>query len=173
MGPRLCDAFDRSARMTDEQNPFIVSKREVHVKLQLSTGQQVSGFIHCNVRSAEHHGRERVKDVLNGPSAMVPIHLADGSYMLFNKAYIEVVELDHPDLAEEGETDLTDHRPIELLLADGMALHGTILVSTPPERSRTLDFLNRGERFFYLETEDGSRVIALQHVVSARDGTPA
>ena len=55
------------------------------------------------------------------------------------------------------------------MLADAVQLTGTILVSTPPERARTLDFLNRGERFFYLETAQGSRVIALQHVVCARD----
>jgi hypothetical protein len=155
--------------MTDEPNPFLVNKREVHVRLQLSTGQRVEGFIHCNVRSAEHHGRERVKDVLNGPSSLVPVHMADGNYVLFNKSYIEVVELDHPDLADDGEEDLTLHRGVDVTLADGVTLSGTILVSTPPERSRTLDFLNRGERFFYLETAVGSRVIALQHLVCVRD----
>ncbi len=158
-----------AVKMADEQDSLVVSKREVPVVLQLSTGQRVPGVVHCNLRSGVHHGRERVKDVLNGPNAMLPVHAADGSCTLFNKAFIEVVELAAPDLAEDGETDLSDHRKVALLLADGVKLRGTILVSTPPERARTLDFLNRGERFFYLETEPGSRVIALQHVVSARD----
>lgn len=154
--------------MTDPQNPFIVTKREVRVVLQLSTGARVSGVVHCNLHSSAHHGRERVKDVLNNENAMLPVH-SDGKCVLFNKGFIEVVELEEPDVAEVGETDLSEHREVDLMLADGVALRGTILVSTPPERARTLDFLNRGQGFFYLETAQGSRVIALRHVLSAAD----
>jgi hypothetical protein len=163
------DAVLGASRVTIKNEPFIVTKRAVRVVLQLSNGQRVPGVVHTNLHSSVHHGRERVKDVLNDPSPMLPVHGEDGTCTLFNKSFIEVVELEQPDLAETGETDLTDHREISLVLADGLQLAGTILVSTPPERARTLDFLNRGEPFFYLETQQGSRVIALRYVLSVRD----
>lgn len=160
--------------MSDQLSEFAVNKREVHVVLQLSTGRRMSAHVHCAVRSDRHHGRERVKDVLNGESPMFPaFSLDDGRWVLINKAFIELVELDEPDLAEPGETDLTEHREVEVTLASGVELRGTILVSTPPDRARTLDFLNRGERFFYLETERGSLVIGLAHVLSAGDAPPS
>jgi hypothetical protein len=126
--------------------------------------------IQCNLHAAEHHGRERVKDVLNAKEPLVPIWSAtDRSSLLINKAHIALMILEAHDLAEPDEPDMTDHHEVLITLASGLELRGTILVSTPPERSRTLDFLNRGERFFYLETSDGSRIISLEHVVSARD----
>jgi hypothetical protein len=136
----------------------------------LSTGQEFSGVIQCNLHAAEHHGRERVKDVLNSAAALVPIwSVSDRSCALINKSYIEMLVLDEMDLAEPGDPDMTLHRDVALTLARGTELRGTMLVSTPPERSRTLDFLNRGERFFYLQTTEGERLINLEHVVIARD----
>lgn len=156
--------------MSEAENPYVVKKREVHAVLVLSNGQRVTARIPCDLHAMQHHGRERVKDVLNADSPMFPVwNEDDGRWTLLNKAFVELVELTQPDLAEEDDTDLTQHREIELVLARGTALRGTLLVSTPPERARTLDFLNRGERFFYLDTEQGTRIVGLAHVVSARD----
>jgi hypothetical protein len=77
------------SRMTDE-NPYLVHKREVPIRVTLSTGEVVDGTVHCNVRAVQHHGRERVKDVLNGEAELVPL-LVNGQSVLVHKSFIEQV----------------------------------------------------------------------------------
>lgn len=151
-----------------DNNPFLVRKRDVSVRLTLSTGRVVSGTVQCSEHSEWHHGRERVKDVLNGEGEFM--HLwGEGRSVLIHKAFIEQVELSESDLASANEPDLTEHRDIDVLLASGAELSGTIFVSAPLGHTRTLDFLNRGERFYYLDSPQGTRIISLAHTVTVRD----
>ncbi len=50
---------------------------------------------------------------------------------------------------------LYDHRcPVSLVLVGGTSLRGTLLFTTPVERSRLIDFMNLGPRFVRLWTSD-------------------
>jgi hypothetical protein len=150
-----------------------VTKRLVPVRVRLTTGRQIAALVQCSEQAERRLGRERVKDLLNGDDALLPLwnELAQAS-TLVNKRFIELVELVEPDLARDGEPDLTTHRPVTLLLSSGSGLRGSLLVSTPPSQERTLDFLNRGERFFYLDTETVTQIVNLEHVVTVTDLEP-
>jgi hypothetical protein len=158
--------------MPESQNPerFRVVKRPVPVRVRLSTGRQISAHLHLAEHAHGHHGRERVKDVLNSEDDVIPLWSeGPAACTLVNKRFIELVELLEPDLIDPQEPDLSSHREVSVLLSSGTGLRGTLLISTPPGQNRTLDFLNRGERFFYLGTEHGMSIVHLEHVVTVSD----
>ena len=156
--------------MAENPERFRVSKRPVPVRVRLATGRQISAHLQCAEHAHGHHGRERVKDVLNAEEDVIPLWSeGPAACTLVNKRFIELVELIEPDRVDPNEPDLTSHREVSVLLSSGTGLRGQLLISTPPGQSRTLDFLNRGERFFYLETENGMTIVHLEHVVTVSD----
>jgi hypothetical protein len=156
--------------MAEPAERFRVLKRPVPVRVRLATGRQLSAIVQCGEHAGTHHGRERVKDVLNAAEEIVPFWSESSqNCTLVNKRFVELVELLEPDLADAKEPDLTSRREVSLVLSSGTGLRGVLLVSTPPGQNRTLDFLNRGERFFYLDTEGGMYVVNLDHVVTVND----
>jgi hypothetical protein len=154
----------------DDNEQFRVIKRPVPVRVRLASGRQLAAIIQC-AEHTEHGGaRERVKDVLNGEEALVPLwNETTESNTLVNKRFIELVELEEPDAMDPQTLALCERRHVSILLSSGTGIRGNLLISTRPGQHRTLDFLNRGERFFYLETELGMQVVHLEHVITATD----
>jgi hypothetical protein len=153
-----------------DSDRFRVSKRPVPVRVRLSTGRQITAHLQCAEQAHGHHGRERVKDVLNAEDPVVPLWSeGPAACTLVNKRFIEMVELLEPDVVDPQEPDLSNHREVSVLMSSGTGIRGTLYISTPPGQSRTLDFLNRGERFFYLDTEHGMTIVHLEHVVTVSD----
>jgi hypothetical protein len=156
--------------MSSPSEHYRVGKRAVPVRVRLNSGRQISAVVQCAEQSDKHLGRERVKDVLNAEEPLVPLwNETTQANTLVNKAFIELVELEEPDLSRPDDPDLTDRRPVTILLASGTSVRGNLIISTPPGQDRTLDFLNRGERFFYLETEQAHCIVHLAHVVTVSD----
>jgi hypothetical protein len=155
--------------MSDEE-AFRVIKRLVPIRVRLTTGRQISALVKCAEQAEHHRGRERVKDLLNAPEPLLPLwNEVSQTSTLVNKRFIELVELVEPDLASEDMPDLSTHRAVTILLSSESGLRGSLYVSSPPGHERTLDFLNGGDRFFYLESETGVQVVNIEHVVTVTD----
>lgn len=155
--------------MSDTEQ-FRMIKRPVPVRVRLASGRQIAAWIQCAEHSEVNGEPERVKDVLNADDVMVPLwNEASQTNTLVNKRFVELVELVEGDLLDPATLELCERRHVSLLLSSGTGMRGNLLISTRPGQNRTLDFLNRGERFFYLETEIGMQVIHLEHVITATD----
>jgi hypothetical protein len=149
---------------------YRVLKRPVPVRVRLASGRQIAAIVQCSEQNEKNRGRERVKDVLNGDDALVPLwNETSQANTLVNKRFIELVEITEPDEIDPATAELCEQKQVSLLLSSGTSLRGTLLISTPRGQHRTLDFLNRGERFFYLDTETGLHIVHLEHVVTAVD----
>ncbi|MCW5827819.1 MAG: hypothetical protein KIT79_00750 [Deltaproteobacteria bacterium] len=155
-----------------EGGEYQVAKRSVPVMVRLTNGNAHKGDFLLAAQAEQHHGAERVKDLLNGSGEMVPLfsHLHN-TPILLNKRHIEMVELTEPDLASDADrdTDFAIHRQALLIMDSGSKLRGDLVVTMPSGHDRTLDFLNRGERFVYLESRDGTKIINLLHVIAVED----
>jgi hypothetical protein len=161
--------MDSGGVMNDNEQ-FRMIKRPVPVRVRLASGRQIGAIIQCAEQSEHRRTRERVKDLLNGEDALVPLwNETTQSNTLVNKRFIELVELEEPDAMDPQTLALCERRHVSILLSSGTGLRGSLLISTRPGQHRTLDFLNRGERFFYLETEIGMQVVHLEHVITATD----
>ncbi len=142
--------------------------------IHLASGQVIKAAVWVSRESDRHHGRERVKDVLNLAEPMLPIIAVDnGSASVLNRRHVLYVSLEGPDYASETDqaADLSIHRTVMVRLSSGRGLKGELFITMPPGKDRTLDFLNRGDAFFYLRTEDGLKLVHLEHVVSVDDLT--
>ncbi len=149
-----------------------LQKLRVQVIVRLSNGHAYKGDFLLAPTSDAHHGHERVKDLLNSPETMVPFFNPEKeAAILLNKQHIQMVEMQGPDLAgdPENEPDFAEHRQLVVTLTAGIKIRGDILVTMPPGQDRTLDFLNRGEQFLYVNSRDGLRIINIDHLIAVED----
>jgi hypothetical protein len=157
--------------MSEVEEPYRVIKRLVPVRVRLTTGRQIAALVKCAEQAEHHAGRERVRDLLNAREPMIPLwNEVSQTSTLVNKRFIELVELVEPDSSDAP--DFATPRQVTLLLSSESGLRGSLRIATPPGHERTLDFLNEGDRFFYLETETGVQVVNLDHVVTVTDLEP-
>lgn len=155
-----------------ENQELKVPKLSATVLVRLTDGHAYKGVFRLAAEAATHHGHERVKDLLNAPEAMIPFFNPEKSEtVLLNKAHILMIELADPDRASDSdsEIDFADRRGLVVSLTGGIKVRGQVLINMPPEKDRTLDFLNRGERFFYLNSRDGLRIANLEHVIQVEE----
>ncbi len=151
---------------------LIVPKLSATVLVRLTDGHAYKGEFRLASESAAHHGHERVKDVLNAEGPMIPFFNPEkNETTLLNKSHILMVELAAPDLASDSDTgtDFGDRRGLVVSLTGGIKVRGQVIINMPPDKDRTLDFLNRGERFFYLNSRDGLRIANLDHVIQVEE----
>ncbi len=155
-----------------DRSELKIKKLPVSAIVKLSSGHAYKGEFSLLGESAEHHGHERLKDLLNSPEAVVPFFNPEKQEaMLLNKAHIQLVELQTPDYASDtdAETDFSTHKQLVMLLTGGIKIRGEIYVNMPPGKDRTLDFLNRGQKFLYLYARDCLRIINLDHLIAVED----
>jgi hypothetical protein len=100
-----------------------------------------------------------VSDMLDGADEFVPVRCGDGGVRLVGKHAIAWVAIRHrdPGAAPEEPSEVFElydrrHR-VELAFASG-TVRGFVLDSSPADRPRVIDHLNRVERFVRLWTPD-------------------
>lgn len=118
-------------------------------------------------------------ELLDDASAYVPVRIA-GAVQLLGKhaiAWVAVARRDplrtpSTDFPEEPSEVITlydrQHR-VELELTRGRRLHGTLLDSSPADRPRVIDHLNRSGRFVRLWTQDDHMLINHHQIVAVAE----
>jgi len=70
------------------------------------------------------------------------------------------VELTEVDMAAMGIKE----EPMTVVFNDNFKLAGKSFIDLPPEKSRTIDFLNQEQCFFLLVTDSTAHVINRKHI---------
>lgn len=146
-------------RMTDD---YRIEKRRLSVVLTTTGGERMSGELFVQPISRYHSGPEQAPDIMNGADPFFPFALDDGETILVAKDQVREVEFDHPhDVGEEPDGVVGVRRSvIEVTLAEGAVVTGTVYLQVPFDRPRLLDFLNRYDRrFITLYVPGGARLV--------------
>jgi hypothetical protein len=152
---------------------YRVEKQRSEAELTLATGAVVTGFFFVSASSALRAGPERVADLLNGESGFFPFLIDDGSTALFNREHVVMIR--QPRASAEAQSvagyDVARRRHVSMLLSTGQWIGGTVSIYKPAGRDRLSDYVRSAEIFRYVETEDGTLIVNLAHVVELRDLT--
>ncbi len=126
-------------------------------------------FLRDVPRRGKGHVIDDVAELLDGPEAFVPVRLG-GQVRLCGKHAIEWVSLARPDDDPADLLALYDrqHR-VELELAGGTRLSGTLLDSSPADRPRVIDHLNHARTFVRLWTSDDHYLIHKARIVGVTE----
>jgi hypothetical protein len=147
---------------------FKINKERRRATLTLSDGRQVTGSFFVSESSHGHAGPERVKDVLNGPSAFFPFEVDGGTAHhtgLFNRDQVIVVTLSTDEAHDEAAYEVATRRAVEMLLSNGSRLSGLVRVYCPRGHDRLSDYTRAEETFRYLETPGALLVVNFRHVL--------
>jgi hypothetical protein len=105
--------------------------------------------------------------MLNRPVAFLPLTLHGGEVHLVRKDRISAVNL---EASLPGPERFPTAEPVIFVvqMADGSEYRGRVHIELRPPRTRGLDFLNQGERFFALEAEEATWYINRTQVERVR-----
>ena len=145
--------------MTDD---YRIEKSRLSVVVTTTDGERMSGELFVQPFSRYRNGPEQAPDIMNGGEPFFPFALDDGETVLIAKDHVREVEF--ADAREEGEEPDgvagARRATIEVTLAEGAVVSGTVYLQVPFDRPRLLDFLNRYDhRFITLYSPGGARLI--------------
>ena len=136
------------------------------------------GMASVKVYVAEHLAgsmrRQRVLDLLESEPLFLPA-LDDDGPRIINKATLKWVSISLLDGALPVEEEMVDsmlydeRRSVVVELVGGDLLAGDLLYSQPPERSRVVDYLNRGGRFLRLWNPEKVLLVNKDRIISVRE----
>jgi hypothetical protein len=152
---------------------YRVEKQRSEAELTLATGAVVTGFFFVSASSALRAGPERVVDLLNGESGFFPFLTDDGTTALFNREHVVMIRPPRTSLEAQSVPgyDVARRRHVSMLLSTGQWIGGTVSIYKPAGCDRLSDYVRSAETFRYLETEEGTLIVNLSHVVELRDLT--
>lgn len=144
----------------------------VPVKLAL-VGHEAEGaelFVADVPRRGRGHLVDDLAQVLEDPAGFLPARVG-GQVRLLGKHAICWISIDFPEEPSEVFTLYDRQHRVEIELIAGERLTGTILSSSPADRPRAIDHLNRAVHFVRLCTPSDHFVINKTQIVSVTELT--
>lgn len=149
-------------------SPFRMDKRRIEARLTLTTGSTVEGSFFLGDTTVAGDGPERVDTLLNHATGFLPFERAqDGQrqVVLQSVDHIALVTLFHGEAQEVPGYEVARVRAVALQLSNGARVSGHIRVYQPDGRNRVSDWSQEPSAFRYLETEQGTMLVNINHVV--------
>jgi hypothetical protein len=157
---------------TAPPSEFRVEKRRVEATVTLSSGESALGCFFVAGGSARHEGPERVGELLNAETGFFPFERHDGGpprTVLYNRAHLVVVELAEPEAQRVSGYEVATRRSAFMVLSNGRRVIGTVRVYRPEGRDRISDWARDALPFRYVETQDATLLVNVQHVVEVSE----
>ena len=131
-----------------------ISKKLCAVTLWVHPEGRVIGSLFLKQQGINKEENEQALDVLNQCNPFLVFKIDDPDELRFyNIKSVTRVEYKSSD---SDTPSGTEPMHCHLHMMDGSLIHGAIFESLPPDRSRLLDYLNRGEEnFIKVHVEDG------------------
>jgi len=141
---------------------YRIEKSRLGVVLTTTGGERMSGELFVQPFSRYRSGPEQAPDIMNGSEPFFPFAVDDGETVLIAKDHVremEFAEAHEPGGEPDGVAGARQAM-IEVTLAEGAVVSGTVYLQVPFDRPRLLDFLNRYDhRFITLYSPGGARLI--------------
>jgi hypothetical protein len=144
-----------------------VPKHRIPVEVLLPGGASRRMALFLSEVAADHTGKERPSDLLNGGDDFIPALDEETNAMTFlNRSAVAALRVDAAhDVDADEEISLPTEHDVEILLQDGTRLRGLISYLRPLQRSRLVEFLNEFPPFFRMFEATTLALINKRHVV--------
>jgi hypothetical protein len=151
---------------------FRIEKMRSDAVLTLSNGDTVPGCFFVAAAIAGAAGAERVADVLNAEHGFFPFERHDLSgprTVLYNRAQVVTIALADNETRREPGYELATRRLVSLRLSNGICVVGSVRVYRPEGRDRLSDWARGADHFRYVETDEGTLIINVEHVTEVSE----
>ena len=140
------------------------STERVSAEITLADGTVLAGEIHVQPRVAHHEGAETPVEMLNRTEPFFVLS-HEGGVLFLSKAQVAYVSCGaQPPLGDPERFNAAKLVALEVQLVGGAEFKGWATVERPPNRARTLDYLNEPEPFFTVWTNAVTCYIHRAHV---------
>ena len=146
---------------------FRVPKRKTSVELVFPAGEVRQVEVFLAEFSGSHEGSERLVDLLNAEGEFFPaFDVATQQISFVNRASVALASITNDAEAELEEQDtIPTEQEVEITMVSGAILKGYVTYVMPADRSRLIDYLTLGGRFFRLHQEHRVALVHKRHVV--------
>src|SRR5262245_11745957 len=148
---------------------FRIEKQRVDAVLTLARGTRVNGHFFLAQASPVLDGRERVGELLNLASGLIPFAETEGHTVLYNRDHIVMVQMSEEEARWDPGYSVATARTVSMVLSTGALLRGTVRVYRPEGRDRLSDWARERGRFRYVETTDATFLVNVDHIVHLRE----
>lgn len=151
-------------RSEEKGSAYRFEKRRVEATISLVGGDSVRGSFFV--------AAERVGDLLNQESGFFPfeIQTAGGSRtVLYNRANLMTAALSENEAARDPGYTVARRSDVWILLADGRRIRGVVRVYRPEGHDRLSDWARQPEKFRYVDTDEGTLVVNVAHIVAVTE----
>lgn len=148
----------------EKGSAYRFEKRRVEATISLVGGDSVRGSFFV--------ASERVGDLLNQESGFFPfeIQTAGGSRtVLYNCANLITATLSENEAARDPGYAVARRSDVWMLLADGRRLRGVVRVYRPEGHDRLSDWARQPEKFRYVDTDEGTLLVNVAHIVAVTE----
>lgn len=149
-------------------SPFRLNKRRIDATLTLTNGRTVRGSFFVGDTTVLGDGPERVDDLLNTTPRFFPFECFDNGHrrvVLYSVDHVALVTLFGDEAREVPGYEVAAARNISLMMSGGERISGQIRVYQPDGRNRVSDWSHDPARFRFIETQHGTLVVNITHVV--------
>jgi hypothetical protein len=148
----------------DSSSAFRFEKRRIEAAVTLVGGESTRGSFFV--------AGERVGELLNQEAGFFPfeIHAGDRTHtVLYHRAHVISVVLSEPEAARDPAYAVAKRRDVWMMLSDGRRLRGVVRVYRPEGRDRLSDWARQPETFRYVDTDEGTVLVNLAHIVAVTE----
>ena len=148
---------------------FLVEKLQTDAVVMLTSGTRALGRFFLAKSSPTSPGRERVEELLNGETGFFPFQDERGGTILYNRNHVICVEIFDDEAQRDPGYGIAKTCRVSLLLSSGQRLEGFVRIYRPAGRDRLSDWARHGPKFRYLETNQSTFIVNVDHIVEARE----
>ena len=156
--------------MTDtfRMSDYRIEKVRRRVDLTLANGVKLDGDIFLQAFARFRSGPEEPLDALNDAAPFLPLVLDNGELHLVQKTQIAVASTSLPESDELAESGVVGMH-VEITMAHGQVISGSVFPEVRADRPRLIDFLNNTPlRFLPVFAADHLLIVNIAHIAYAR-----
>lgn len=149
--------------MSDQ--PFKIPKVAVPVVLHMAPVDEIHGEIFLDFASSQGYSVQHLLDYFNSQAPFFPIRTSSNSVLVSKNSliWIEVPRL-LQEFQEETSVMLAERREVLIHTDQIDEMKATIILDLPEPYGRTLDLLNKKERFIVIIRNESVVILNLDHV---------
>lgn len=157
---------------TPQPSEFRVEKRRVEAAITLSNREVAHGCFFVSGSGPLHEGPERVGQLLNVEDRFFPFERTGTgapTTVLYSRSQVVVVSLADPEAQRVPGYEVATPRVVSLLMTSGDRIVGSVRVYRPEGRDRVSDWARDPAAFRYVETDQATLLVNVEHIVEVRE----
>lgn len=165
--------MDLNGMSNSSPSEFRFEKRRLEAVVTLSTGERARGSFFIAAGVVGREGPERIADVLNAESGLIPFETIDERgnrrSVLYNRAHLVTIALTENEAAHDPGYQLARRRRVQMRMSTGARIAGTLRISLPEGHDRLSDWTRLPETFRYVDEDERLLLVNAAHIIEVSE----